>query len=156
MINLLSKTKGCQIPPRRVPSHQKKTCIQSGSEDVGLLMVEMIVQCLLASAQYHRQSLWCSAPCLPSVCSIPPEVRRRVNALKNLQKSSTKLEAEFYKEVQLLEAKYNKLYQSHYKKRAEVVRGSYQPTEEECHWSDDNDQENGWLLVVCCCFLLIR
>lgn len=81
------------------------------------------------------------------VISMPPVIKRRVNALKNIQKASTKLEAEFYKEVQLLEAKYHKQYQPHYKKRAEIVSGTHQPSDEECRWLVDDDdvdpQENG-------------
>jgi len=86
-------------------------------------------------------------PFLLPPCSIPPEMVRKVNALKNLQKASTKLEEEFYREVQLLEARYHKLYLPHYKKRAEIVSGAHQPTDEECRWSDGNAQENGGCLL---------
>ena len=68
--------------------------------------------------------------------SVPPECMRKVKALKNLQKTITQLEVDFYKEVQLLEAKYHKLYQPHYRKRAAIVSGAYQPTDEECHWEE--------------------
>ena len=45
-------------------------------------------------------------------CSLlPPAIQRKVKALKNVQLDVTKLEADFYKEVQRLEAKYQALYQ---------------------------------------------
>lgn len=43
--------------------------------------------------------------------SLPKSVKRRVNALKNLQVNSTHIEAKFYKEVHELERKYSTLYQ---------------------------------------------
>lgn len=43
--------------------------------------------------------------------SLPQSVRRRVNALKNLQVKSTYLEAQFYQEVHELERKYAGLYE---------------------------------------------
>ncbi len=42
--------------------------------------------------------------------NLPAIVKKRVNALKNLQLQVTNLEAKFYEEVHLLECKYNKLY----------------------------------------------
>ena len=70
--------------------------------------------------------------------NFPPELLRRVKALKNVQKSTTQIEANFYKEVQQLEAKYHKLYQPFYDKRKSIVTGKYEPTDAECHWSDDD------------------
>lgn len=46
-----------------------------------------------------------------SVHSLPKSVKRRVNALRNLQVNSTHIEAKFYKEVHELERKYSALYQ---------------------------------------------
>ncbi len=48
--------------------------------------------------------------------SLPKSVKRRVNALKNLQVNSTHTEAKFYKEVHELERKYSALYQPLYYK----------------------------------------
>ena len=70
---------------------------------------------------------------------------RRVNALKNLQKSTTEIEADFYKEVQQLEAKYHKLYQPFYEQRKSIVTGAYEPTESECHWSES---ETGTEMII--------
>ena len=65
---------------------------------------------------------------------------RRVKALKNIQKSTTQLEAQFYKEVQHLEAKYHKLYQPLYNKRHSIVTGTYEPTDDECRWVEDGNE----------------
>lgn len=46
--------------------------------------------------------------CLPS---LPKVVKRRINALKNLQVKSAHIEAKFYEEVHELERKYAALYQ---------------------------------------------
>jgi nucleosome assembly protein 1-like 1 len=62
-----------------------------------------------------------------------------VKALKNIQKSTTLIEADFYKEVQKLEAKYHKLYQPFYDQRKAIVSGKYEPTDAECHWSDGEE-----------------
>lgn len=53
---------------------------------------------------------------------LPPAIQRKVKALKNVQLDVTKLEAEFYKEVQRLEAKYQALYQPLFDK---VQRSNY-------------------------------
>ena len=77
---------------------------------------------------------------LYSSINLPPKLLRRVNALKNIQKSTTEIEASFYKEVQQLEAKYHKLYQPFYDQRKDIVAGTYEPTDAECRFSeDDND-----------------
>lgn len=54
--------------------------------------------------------------------SLPKSVKRRVNALKNLQVNSTHIEAKFYKEVHELERKYSALYQPLFDKVSLLVR----------------------------------
>ncbi|CAK1542560.1 unnamed protein product [Leptosia nina] len=74
----------------------------------------------------------------------PPEsVRRRIKALRLLQKEFMDIEAKFYSEVHQLECKYTKLYQPLFEKRAQVVIGTYEPTDEECHipWPEDEEEE---------------
>ena len=78
-----------------------------------------------------------------SLSSYPPEVRRRIKALKRLQFQTQELEAEFYLEVQKLEAKYQKLYQPLYNTRRDFITGSRDPTDEEAHWSEDDDEGRG-------------
>ncbi|RDX81936.1 Nucleosome assembly protein 1;2, partial [Mucuna pruriens] len=55
--------------------------------------------------------------------SLSPNVRKRVEALREVQGKHDELEAEFFKEREALEAKYQKLYQPLYTKRYEIVNG---------------------------------
>ncbi|KAI2662643.1 Nucleosome assembly protein 1-like 4 [Labeo rohita] len=73
--------------------------------------------------------------------SLPKSVKRRVNALKNLQVNSTHIEAKFYKEVHELERKYSALYQPLFDKRRNFVSGEVEPTDEECEWQSDHEDE---------------
>ncbi|XP_077084793.1 nucleosome assembly protein 1-like 4b isoform X2 [Siphateles boraxobius] len=73
--------------------------------------------------------------------SLPKSVKRRVNALKNLQVNSTHIEAKFYKEVHELERKYSSLYQPLFDKRRKFVSGEVEPTDEECEWQSDHEDE---------------
>lgn len=54
--------------------------------------------------------------CAPALLSLPQVVKRRVNALKNLQVKCAHIEAKFYEEVHELERKYAALYQPLYDK----------------------------------------
>lgn len=71
-----------------------------------------------------------------------PQVRRRVKGLKSLQKKHAVLEADFQKEILALEKKYLALYTPLYKKRAEVVSGKTEPTEEEVQDGVSDDDED--------------
>ncbi|KAG5211418.1 hypothetical protein JEQ12_013847 [Ovis aries] len=73
--------------------------------------------------------------------SLPRVVKRRVNALKNLQVKCAQIEAKFYEEVHDLEGKYAVLYQPLFDKRFEIINAIYEPTEEECEWKPDEDDE---------------
>lgn len=55
---------------------------------------------------------------------MPAPVQRRLKALKKIQFESTRIEAEFYKEVHQLEIKYHKLYQPQYEARAGIIKGN--------------------------------
>ncbi|KAK6373947.1 histone chaperone [Exophiala oligosperma] len=63
--------------------------------------------------------------------SLPPVVRRRVTGLKGIQKDHAKLEAEFQEEVLQLEKKYFAKFTPLYEKRAAIVNGETEPTEDE-------------------------
>lgn len=52
-----------------------------------------------------------SNSCVTAFFSLPKVVKRRVNALKNLQVQCAQIEAKFYEEVHELERKYAALYQ---------------------------------------------
>ncbi|GAX85232.1 hypothetical protein CEUSTIGMA_g12652.t1 [Chlamydomonas eustigma] len=58
------------------------------------------------------------------VNGLPPHIKRRVEALQELQKRRDEIEAQFKKEKAELEARYEKLYSPLYSERAEVVSGS--------------------------------
>ncbi|KAJ4389154.1 histone chaperone [Gnomoniopsis smithogilvyi] len=80
--------------------------------------------------------------------SLPPQVKKRVAGLKGIQKEHSKLEAEFQEEVLQLEKKYFAKFTPLYEKRAEIINGKVEPTEEqilageEDEDEDDDDEEN--------------
>uniref|UniRef100_A0A0C9RRH7 TSA: Wollemia nobilis Ref_Wollemi_Transcript_19153_1957 transcribed RNA sequence n=1 Tax=Wollemia nobilis TaxID=56998 RepID=A0A0C9RRH7_9CONI len=55
--------------------------------------------------------------------SLPYNVKRRVEALQELQGQHKEFETKFFEEKAALEAKYQKLYEPFYKKRFEIVNG---------------------------------
>ena len=75
--------------------------------------------------------------------SLPTHVRRRVTGLKGIQKEHAKLEAEFQEEVLNLEKKYFAKFTPLYQKRAEIVNGVKEPTEDEVEAGqpDEEDEE---------------
>jgi len=62
----------------------------------------------------------------------PPEVQRRVKALKRLQFEVARTESEYFKEMHDLEMKYASKYTDFFEKRREIVVGKYEPTDAEC------------------------
>lgn len=75
------------------------------------------------------------------VNNLPPIVRRRVDALENLQKQYTGLLKQYQAEVRELERKYQKLYDPVYEKRATIIAGAYEPTDEEARVEKTEDDE---------------
>ncbi|KAI5806523.1 putative nucleosome assembly protein Nap1 [Peziza echinospora] len=76
--------------------------------------------------------------------SLPAPVRRRIDGLKGVQKDHTKLEVEFQEEVLQLEKKYFAKFTPLYQKRAQIVNGLTEPTEEEVQAGaepEDEDEE---------------
>ncbi|OAA52086.1 nucleosome assembly protein [Metarhizium rileyi] len=71
--------------------------------------------------------------------SLPPAVRRRVAGLRGVQQEHSKLEDEFQKEVLELEKKYFAKFTPLYEKRAAIVNGKIEPTEEEIKAGDNED-----------------
>ncbi|XP_015599458.1 nucleosome assembly protein 1-like 1 [Cephus cinctus] len=74
--------------------------------------------------------------------NLPAPVKRRIKALKQLQLATTNIEAKFYEEVHKLECAYAKKCAPLYQKRSEIVSGAYEPTEEQCVWESDEEEEN--------------
>ncbi|XP_072292085.1 nucleosome assembly protein 1-like 4a isoform X2 [Eucyclogobius newberryi] len=73
---------------------------------------------------------------------LPKAVKRRVHALKRLQVQCANIEAKFYEEVHELERKYSTLYQPLFDKRRDIVTGTVEPTDAECEWQSDGDEED--------------
>ena len=73
--------------------------------------------------------------------SLPAPVRRRVAGLKGVQKEHAKLEANFQEEVLQLEKKYFAKYTPLYEKRAKIVNGSSEPSEEEVKAGEQDDED---------------
>ncbi|KIW98461.1 uncharacterized protein Z519_00122 [Cladophialophora bantiana CBS 173.52] len=73
--------------------------------------------------------------------SLPAPVRRRVTGLKGIQKDHAKLESEFQEEVLQLEKKYFAKFTPLYQKRAAIVNGEVEPTEDEVEAGKPEDEE---------------
>lgn len=73
--------------------------------------------------------------------TLPAPVKRRLKSLKKLQLEATRIEAQFYEEVHKLECKYHALYTPLYEKRSNVTKGEYEPTDPECDWPSDDEDE---------------
>lgn len=68
-------------------------------------------------------------------------VKRRIKALKQLQLVTLNMEAKFYEEVHALECKYNTMCAPVYEKRSQIAAGVYEPTDEECVWDSDEEED---------------
>nr|XP_033784377.1 nucleosome assembly protein 1-like 4 isoform X2 [Geotrypetes seraphini] len=73
--------------------------------------------------------------------TLPKAVKRRINALKQLQVKCAHIEAKFYEEVHDLERKYAALYQPFFEKRQSIVGGEVEPTDAECEWHSETEEE---------------
>lgn len=74
--------------------------------------------------------------------NLPPVVKKRVKALKKLLVAQTDVDTKFYTELHLLECKYHKQYVEFYNKRNDIVQGNYEPTEGECDFPSDDDDDD--------------
>lgn len=73
--------------------------------------------------------------------SLPEPVRKRVTGLKGIQKDHAKLEAEFQEEVLQLEKKYFAKFTPLYEKRAKIVNGETEPSEQEIEAGKDDEED---------------
>lgn len=74
--------------------------------------------------------------------SLPAPVKRRLKALKKIQLETTRIEAKFYEEVHKLECKYHQMYTPLYEKRTQITKGEYEPTDPECEWPSDDEEDD--------------
>uniref|UniRef100_A0A6I8NZB7 Nucleosome assembly protein 1 like 4 n=1 Tax=Ornithorhynchus anatinus TaxID=9258 RepID=A0A6I8NZB7_ORNAN len=73
--------------------------------------------------------------------SLPRAVKRRIDALKQLQVKCAHIEARFYEEVHDLERKYAAFYQPLFDKRRDFVTGDVEPTDAESEWHSEGEEE---------------
>uniref|UniRef100_A0A7M4FHR8 Nucleosome assembly protein 1 like 4 n=1 Tax=Crocodylus porosus TaxID=8502 RepID=A0A7M4FHR8_CROPO len=73
--------------------------------------------------------------------TLPKAVKRRIDALKQLQVQCAHIEAKFYEEVHDLERKYAALYEPLFDKRREFITGEAEPTDAESEWHSENEEE---------------
>ena len=78
----------------------------------------------------------------PFFDSLPKNMKNRVYAIRNIQKEYIHMESEFYNEVNKLEQKFHQRYSELYKRREAIISAKYEPTEEECLHSDDDDEDD--------------
>ena len=74
--------------------------------------------------------------------SLPAPVRRRVAGLKGVQKEHSKLEAEFQEEVLALEKKFFAKFTPLYEKRATIVNGQTEPSEQDVEAGEADEEED--------------
>lgn len=74
---------------------------------------------------------------------LPLVLKRRINALRNLQLKSADVEAKLSEELHKLEHKYSKMFEPMLTQREKIVNGEYEPTDEEATWQYDNEGEEG-------------
>lgn len=72
--------------------------------------------------------------------SQPAAVKRRTNALKNLQLKFSDIESKLSEEMHKLECKYAKLFEPIYSQREKIVNGDHEPNDEEATWEYDDDE----------------
>lgn len=72
---------------------------------------------------------------------LPGNVKKRINALKHLQKKYLNLEAKFFEEVYALECKYQELYQPLVDRRKAVIAGETELAAGEAEWEDESEDE---------------
>lgn len=68
--------------------------------------------------------------------ALPPKIKGRVNACRNIHKDFVSIEADFYREINALEQKYHEKYGAVYERRKKIIQGDYEPTEDECKCTD--------------------
>ncbi|XP_038620198.1 nucleosome assembly protein 1-like 4 isoform X2 [Tachyglossus aculeatus] len=73
--------------------------------------------------------------------TLPKAVKRRIDALKQLQVKCAHIEARFYEEVHDLERKYAAFYQPLFDKRRDFVTGEVEPTDAESEWHSEGEEE---------------
>lgn len=73
---------------------------------------------------------------------LPVSINKRIFAVKKIEKDMIESEIQYFKDLYALEVKYfRQQYTPIFEKRASIVNGEYEPSEEESMWpSEDEDQ----------------
>ncbi|KAJ3121623.1 hypothetical protein HK098_003515 [Nowakowskiella sp. JEL0407] len=72
----------------------------------------------------------------------PTAIKKRLNALRNLQDEHATLEAQFKSDLLELEKKYAKFYAPIYLQRSEIITGTVEPTAEQTKYKDETVQDS--------------
>jgi len=72
--------------------------------------------------------------------SLSAPIKKRVAGLKGIQKEHSKLEAQFQEEVLQLEKKYFEKFTPLYQKRAAIINGQTEPTEDEVKAGEEDEE----------------
>ncbi|XP_073983131.1 nucleosome assembly protein 1-like 1-A isoform X2 [Rhodnius prolixus] len=65
--------------------------------------------------------------------ALPQPIKKRIRALKKQQVSIINMEANFYNDIHNIEMKYYQQYKAIFDKRAKIIAGKYEPSEDELH-----------------------
>ncbi|XP_069319523.1 nucleosome assembly protein 1-like 3 isoform X2 [Eulemur rufifrons] len=72
--------------------------------------------------------------------TLPPAVRNRVQALRNIQEEFDKVDSLFLKAIHDLERKYAELNKPLNDRRYQIVNAEYEPTEKEYEWNSEDEE----------------
>ena len=64
-----------------------------------------------------------------------------IKALRHLASKQEEKNEEFVRKTSELELKYHSLYEPLCQKRSQIIKGTYEPTEEECDYESESDEE---------------
>jgi len=78
---------------------------------------------------------------ISSYRKLPKPVKRRTKALKKLLSKSLEMEADYYRELHELERKYLSKQHSLGDRRRDIVSGDIEPTDEDCEWPSDDEED---------------
>lgn len=78
---------------------------------------------------------------ISSYRKLPKPVKRRTKALKKLLSKSLEMEADYYRELHELERKYLTKQQALADRRREIVTGDIEPTDDDCEWASDEEED---------------
>jgi len=88
-----------------------------------------------------KSSGWVNVPIVLDK-NLPECIKKRINALKNIQLHFFQLEGKFYEEAHQLEMRYAEQLKVHFQKRSDIVNGLYEPNDKEASWIEPDENHN--------------